>query len=79
MIKRIECYVCTGTESLDSCAVNQTADSAVETCAPGFHCSVRFKTFTFDRRIFRHTLLKSATVKFIIEAAQNRVTRLVLL
>ena len=75
LIKRIECYVCTGTESLDSCAVNQTADSAVETCAPGFHCSVRLEISTFAHSVFRHTLLKSATVKFIIEAAQNRVIR----
>merc|ERR1711893_99976 len=38
----LDCYVCTGAESLDSCAANQTDSSPIETCAPGFHCSTYF-------------------------------------
>ena len=36
----LECYVCTGIESMDACAANQTSESTIETCAPGFHCAV---------------------------------------
>lgn len=37
----LECYVCTYEDDEAACAANQTADSNVETCAPGMHCSVR--------------------------------------